>query len=416
MSKPKSINATSVKEKPSIELEASLQEQILQLHYLTTGVEWSGVLFYKEVESKQFDLTSPKTMKFRGIAMHLMDIGTSASTEFNYNASVVKFIEETPKVKGCRMGLIHSHHSMTAFMSGVDEQELRKNCRTYDYYLSLIVNHAGPYVCKVAIPIQQYQFKNHAGKLVSLNCSILEDAPTLILDTSVSILVNSSFLDRINEMNVSRKPKPYTANYRNDYNQTPYQYGYSKKGLQYPKPPSTYYPLPHQSPTPTLFSVDSEEDIPVVEQDEREITDFLIQVLSLGHRQNGDTSLRTELLTAFNDFGTSLATTSSYIKDLSKHLDNQCLIYEQQHTLVAEELYNFMEFCVSTLEFEIDELIPTKEKEDFFADLLFTFNDALNFNYNPTNNSTPSTKTHEQKQQYPDFSKPNGYDDDFHLY
>ena len=66
-------------------------------------------------------------------------------------------------------GLIHTHHSMSCFFSHTDTTELTTNASKYNFYLSLIVNFDGKYVCKIAFPSKakstnDYTIKGPDGK------------------------------------------------------------------------------------------------------------------------------------------------------------------------------------------------------------------------------------------------------------
>lgn len=79
-----------------------------------------------------------------------MDIGTAGHTAFEYDESVIDVYEKNPEYMECRLGLIHSHNTMTTFFSGEDMEELEDNTVGTDFYVSLIVNNASKYTAKIA--------------------------------------------------------------------------------------------------------------------------------------------------------------------------------------------------------------------------------------------------------------------------
>ena len=99
--------------------------------------EWSGILFY--VLDEDYNII-PKDI-------HVMSYDTSALTSFEYDAESMELIIDAQE-KGLMAGLIHSHNTMGAFMSGTDETELIKNSQSYENYVSIIINNFGEYVCK----------------------------------------------------------------------------------------------------------------------------------------------------------------------------------------------------------------------------------------------------------------------------
>ena len=99
--------------------------------------EWSGVLLY-DVDKENNII--PKDI-------HVMSYDTSALTSFEYDAESMEVILDAQD-KGWKAGLIHSHNTMAAFMSGTDQAELIKNAQSYENYVSIIINNFGQYVCK----------------------------------------------------------------------------------------------------------------------------------------------------------------------------------------------------------------------------------------------------------------------------
>lgn len=126
-----------------------VQNQIDYLHSKTTGKEWGGVFTYT-AEGKIEDLAN---MVFTIQNIYLMDVGTYAHTGYSYEG-FSKMYKTIPNTElDVRIGGLHSHHSMGAFFSGEDLQEIANNSAIYDYYLSLVVDTRGTYKAKVGIPV-----------------------------------------------------------------------------------------------------------------------------------------------------------------------------------------------------------------------------------------------------------------------
>lgn len=65
-------------------------------------VEWSGTLFYKysgSFENKDLVITCED--------IYVMDIGTSAYTEFDMSPDVIGYMAENLELLDCQLGLIH---------------------------------------------------------------------------------------------------------------------------------------------------------------------------------------------------------------------------------------------------------------------------------------------------------------------
>lgn len=99
------------------------------------------------------DLSNPDGITITPVQIWLNDIGTSAHTQFS-NAedpdAVLEMYEKYPELMECRMGLIHSHNTMSVFFSGEDVDELHDNSPGADLYFSLIVNNRGDYTGRIA--------------------------------------------------------------------------------------------------------------------------------------------------------------------------------------------------------------------------------------------------------------------------
>lgn len=121
--------------------------------------EWSGVLLYS------VDKWNSVYNNNIGIDVHVVDlipmaIGSVGYTEFEYNkktshgyedAMVDYFMEHPDCVnENILAGAIHSHNKMDAFFSGVDISELKDNAKSYNFYISMVVNNAGKKVAKIA--------------------------------------------------------------------------------------------------------------------------------------------------------------------------------------------------------------------------------------------------------------------------
>lgn len=98
--------------------------------------EWSGMLFYN-VEGSIKDVS---TMIITPTMIFLRDIGTKASTAFDYDEECMEFVEKN-NLHMSRHGMIHSHNTMPVFFSGTDIEELQDNVGNHNIYLSLVVNN-----------------------------------------------------------------------------------------------------------------------------------------------------------------------------------------------------------------------------------------------------------------------------------
>lgn len=118
--------------------------------------EWSGILFYTysgNFEDKSLTITCEDLL--------LMDIGTAGWTDFHMTPDVAAYIAQNPELFTTEIGLIHSHHDLTAFFSGQDIQRLREDGNDTNCFVSLVVDTRGTYVAAITRKIRkQKEIKN----------------------------------------------------------------------------------------------------------------------------------------------------------------------------------------------------------------------------------------------------------------
>ncbi len=99
--------------------------------------------------NEEADLEKPETIVINADYMHLQDLGSAAYTEFDNDEDIVDLYVENEDLMNYRCGLVHSHHTMSAFFSGTDQEELHEKAEN-GLYLSLIVNNHMEPVAKIA--------------------------------------------------------------------------------------------------------------------------------------------------------------------------------------------------------------------------------------------------------------------------
>lgn len=152
----------------SLIMPAELLGKIWYLCHEINNVEWSGLLFYQPIG----DIKDLSTFKIIAKDVYLMDIGTSAYTEYSFNESIINFYDKFPEAMNYKIAHIHSHNSMNSFFSSTDNDELKDNAKNYNYYLSLIVNNKMDMVAKLAMAGKSTQIltlKDNNGLLFNLN-------------------------------------------------------------------------------------------------------------------------------------------------------------------------------------------------------------------------------------------------------
>lgn len=220
----KKLPEIKLKNKAKLILQEPLKKQIDYLHSKVGEIEWSGVLLYRIVKGT---IDDPANLVIEATDMHLMDIGTAAFTEFDLEYEDVKKIHElyeesdpfkmgdTPE-KMLRKGMIHTHHSMNAYFSPTDDDELQDNTPNHDMYLSLIVNFAGEYCANLAFTAETSGEYKVVGREEVLTSS--ENKYLIRIDTDIEINLD----DTVPEHVVNRYKEVDLQNV--SYNYTPGNY------------------------------------------------------------------------------------------------------------------------------------------------------------------------------------------------
>lgn len=146
-----------------------------------------------------------KEMSITIMDILLMDKGTKAYTEYDFDEDVLTYRMDNPESLEWVMGHIHSHNTMDVFFSGTDMSELNDNCPQHNIYLSLIVNNFMEMTAKLAFiaEMQHFTCKDEEGKDYTLKITGADIKPMMFIykcDIQVpfnEVLVNDSFKDRL---------------------------------------------------------------------------------------------------------------------------------------------------------------------------------------------------------------------------
>lgn len=189
-------------------ISPELMNEIAYLHSKNDNKEWCGMLFYEEVSGSLFN----SDLILRAKHIYLLDIGSSAYTAGSVDMELLDFFEEVPEAEDMRRGFIHTHHNMRAYFSSTDMSELYDNTKHYDYYLSLIVNHATLFVTKIGM---------EANIGVSGTVLQVENPPILTFDGKVEYDIPVNLAARQFKLS-----KPVVQGYQNPnqlYRDTPFE-------------------------------------------------------------------------------------------------------------------------------------------------------------------------------------------------
>jgi len=110
MKKPASLQTNQLKtiqktSKIPVAMPPDLYGKLWMLHQLNKEVEFSGLLFYSAIG----ELRNPESFSIELKDFYLMDIGTKAYTEFEFQNKMFNLYDEKPELLQYQYGLLHSH-------------------------------------------------------------------------------------------------------------------------------------------------------------------------------------------------------------------------------------------------------------------------------------------------------------------
>ena len=171
-------------------------------HSIVGSIEWSGSILIKPE-------ISDNVITYNVIDIIIECIGVSSS--FETSPTEFKNFANNPEFDKCMIGLVHSHHSMGAFVSPVDEEELKES--PFYPYISLVVAFNQRFVAKEAYKLEEtyrtYTLFN--GKSIKIK----EENKVITFDLIVKI---EGYDEVLEEVNVIKSKKP---DYFNNFNKIP---------------------------------------------------------------------------------------------------------------------------------------------------------------------------------------------------
>lgn len=168
-------------------------------HSIVGSIEWSGSILIKPE-------ISDNVITYNVIDIIIECIGVSSS--FETNPTEFKNFANNPEFDKCMIGLVHSHHSMGAFVSPVDEEELKES--PFYPYISLVVAFNQRFVAKEAYILEEtYRtYTSFNGKSIKIK----EKNKVITFDLIVKIEGYDEVLEEVNVIK-SKKPDVNLPNY-----------------------------------------------------------------------------------------------------------------------------------------------------------------------------------------------------------
>ena len=111
------------------------------------NTEWSGPAWYNITKTK--DNGFPEKVEL--VYFKPIHLGHGTETEIDgekLGKLLPKLYKKFPDLKSCYLGLIHSHHTMGAFLSGTDKDTAREQATSDGFFFSTVVaSQKDPYAC-----------------------------------------------------------------------------------------------------------------------------------------------------------------------------------------------------------------------------------------------------------------------------
>ena len=215
----------TMEDKGKLILPPEIISQITYLHSHCGSKEWSGLLLYDVIKGNP---SKPKDFELEAKHIFLMDIGTAGATDYETDGDIVDLYDQIPEALEQKLGHIHTHHSGSAYFSGVDTGELQDNVDKYNYYLSFVVNFNGNYAAKVAFlsdmhTTSKMNYMNDAGVIKHFKQSKVEKHMVIIDMRIMYAELGGFFSDRLDEIVKKNDAKPksgfqYGAGYGGHHN------------------------------------------------------------------------------------------------------------------------------------------------------------------------------------------------------
>lgn len=186
-----------------------IENMIDFLHKSIGATEWFSVMFYSLTKG---DISTLKDLEFTVDLLYPMDIGNAAYTEFKYEGILMDAYEIKEELITSSTGICHTHHSMGAFFSPTDIDEIAENAKLFNYYISLVVDFKKEYKCKIAFPSTtkttfEYTIKDSEGKLIKVP-QIKEEDNIIVGDLTIEFenaIITPEWLDkRVKELKVKK--------------------------------------------------------------------------------------------------------------------------------------------------------------------------------------------------------------------
>lgn len=219
----KTITLNRVNDKPKLIISKDILSKIAFLHSFFKKTEWSGILFYN-VEGSPSNLNE---MEIRAENIYPMDVGTTASTNFEVGPEIMDVYDAYPELENCQYGSIHTHHSMTSFFSSTDEEDLFTNASLYNYYLSLIVNFEGTFNARLGFEgtttKSEIIIKGNNGEPIPIKMK--EKSDIYYAECQIIFEQDSFLMDRAKQIQKEANEKTQKAGL---FTQHSPSYGYSK--------------------------------------------------------------------------------------------------------------------------------------------------------------------------------------------
>lgn len=215
-------------------INKDIYDIIQKLHLKYPNKEWSGLFSWNIISGGLSTIEDINNLVIKVDAIYPLSVGSSAAVYYKLNSEVLQlFAKNNINPLDKKFGTIHTHHSMGAFFSNVDENDLFESSKGYINYISLVVDTKDTYKACISKNISEttktynVKFKNSLtdstkDSIIKINNKVNEallmiNLKVIIEDLNYPDYLNS-FIKDINNIVDTDFHKEYNYKEYNSFN------------------------------------------------------------------------------------------------------------------------------------------------------------------------------------------------------
>lgn len=218
---------------PVVLISTKVLGKIMYINKVIKNREWASFIIYRFEKGDDSTLLDDK----KETVINVIDLFPTNIGEVSFvskdDDKIVRLYKEYPEYMDDKIGTLHSHHSMEAFFSGTDLEDIVSNSEIYGMYLSIVTNNLLNFVCKIGLKVrkqveEELIYKSYHGKSIKIKRNN-EYYSTEIIDPIVTIQdfdIENKFYNIVNAMIEEDKAKK-ELKFKSSYQPSSYRTVYS---------------------------------------------------------------------------------------------------------------------------------------------------------------------------------------------